>query len=245
MNRRDRSSLAWRAHRRRLKVAIDGPAGAGKTTIGTALAELLAVPVLDTGLMYRAVTQAVLEQGLSPSDGTAAASVAGALRFTLTGAGVGSRVVANGEPLDSNRLHGPNIDGCVSIIATHQPLRSLLVNRQRELAARTAIVMLGRDIATVVLPTADVKLFVMASPEVRAARRSDEPVNDVGSQGITRAVLDELRARDQRDSTRQNSPLQMARDAVLIDTSTQTVAQSVAEATKAVMAALDRSSTDG
>lgn len=195
-------------------VAIDGPAAAGKGTISRAVAEHFGFEHLDTGLLYRAVGRRVLRGEVA-----------------LTAA---ENLVA--EDLLGEDLRGPDVAQAASRVATDQAVRAALVDFQRAFAARAGGAVLdGRDIGTVICPEAAVKLFVTASAEVRAERRFKELV-ERGHDTDYDAVLADVRARDERDSSRAAAPLKAAEDAVILDTSEMSIDQAVTAAIDAVMA---------
>jgi len=192
-------------------VAIDGPAGSGKSTLSRALAARLGIDRLDTGAMYRSVAWAVLRDGIDPSDLQSVARVAENLTIE-----VGDHVVADGTDI-TEAIRGSEVSAAVSAVAANPSVRAIMVERQRSwIALRGGGVVEGRDIASVVLPNADLKLYLTASPEVRAARRSEE-----GAEAVAR--------RDRLDSTRAASPLEVADGARVIDTGAQSVDQIVEE----------------
>jgi cytidylate kinase len=192
-------------------IAIDGPAGSGKSTLARALGERLGLERLDTGAMYRAVTWAVLRDGIDPADRPAVAEVARGLRVS-----VGERVVADGTDVTA-AIRGPEVSGAVSAVAANPDVRAEMVRRQRAwVADHGGGIVEGRDIGSVVLPDASVKIYLTASPEVRAGRRHEE-----GADAVAR--------RDHLDSTRKASPLGIADGARVIDTSTRTVEDIVEE----------------
>jgi len=194
-------------------VAIDGPAGSGKSTVARAVASRLGAAHLDTGAMYRSVALAALERGVDPTDGEALAKLAGALDIE-----VGERVLVDGVDA-TTAIRGPDVNAVVSAVSAHPPVRAEMVRRQRRWAdEHGGGVVEGRDIGTVVFPTADVKVFLTATEEERARRRQrDEVASDVD------AVAADISRRDQIDSTRAASPLRPADDAVVIDTTGHTV----------------------
>jgi len=192
-------------------VAIDGPAGSGKSTLSRALATRLGLQRLDTGAMYRSVAWAVLQRGIDADDREAVAEVARDLDIV-----VDDRVVADGTDI-TEAIRGPEVSATVSAVAANPAVRAVMVERQRRwVDAHGGGVVEGRDIGSVVLPDADVKLFLTASPEVRAARRSEE-----GAEAVAR--------RDRLDSTRTASPLEVPEGARVIDTGAQSVDQIVEE----------------
>jgi cytidylate kinase len=186
-------------------VAIDGPAGAGKSTVARRLAARLGFRYLDTGAMYRALTWLALDQGTLLEDGPALAELAEANAVTFDpsgGVAIGSRDV-------TNAIRGARIDRVVSTVARHPEVRAVMRVRQQELAAEGDAVIEGRDIGTVVAPDAEVKVYLLAEPGVRAERRlSERP--EIGAD----ALATDLRLRDQRDAIR----MQPAEDATKIDT---------------------------
>lgn len=200
-------------------VAIDGPAGSGKSTIARALARTLALRYLDTGAMYRAVTAAVLRAGIAPDDGPAVAALA-----ARSAIDVGERVTIDGVDV-TEEIRGPAVTAAVSAVAANAAVRATLVEQQRAWARdHGGAVLEGRDIGTVVFPDARLKVYLTASPEARAARRAAE-----GTTGADRAaVAADLARRDRLDSSRQASPLTTAADAVIVDTTDMTIEEVVA-----------------
>ena len=184
-------------------IAIDGPAASGKGTIAKQVAVIYGLHHLDTGLLYRAVAKAVLDAGHSPDDVAQATAAAAALDPTK---------------FDENALKAQKITEAASVVAAIPDVRQALINYQREFATRPpGAVLDGRDIGTVIAPGADVKLFVVASPEVRAKRRTME-LRARGEQADEQEVLADLVRRDERDSRRTAAPLKPAPDAHLLDT---------------------------
>lgn len=199
-------------------IAIDGPAGSGKSTIARALAARLGTEYLDTGAMYRAVTVAALDRGVDPSDADAVARIAESIELDLDG----TAVRLDGRDV-TIAIRTAEVTDAVSAVARVPGVRAELVARQRAwVAARGGGVLEGRDIGTVVFPDATLKLYLTARPEVRAARRA----NEMGS-ADTAAVAAAITRRDATDSTRTASPLAVAGDAVEIDTSDRGVAEIV------------------
>ena len=192
-------------------IAIDGPAGSGKSTLSRALAARLGVGRLDTGAMYRSVAWAALARGVDPADADAVTVVARSLDLAI-----GDRVVADGTDV-TEAIRGPEVSAAVSAVAANPAVRAVMVARQRAwVADHGGGVVEGRDIGSVVLPDADLKLFLDASPEVRAARRSEE-----GAAAVAR--------RDRLDSTRAASPLEVPDGARVIDTGAHSVEEIVDE----------------
>lgn len=196
-------------------VAIDGPAGSGKSTVARRLADALDLDYLDTGAMYRAVTHAALAQGLDPG---AEAEVAELARKVAIDLGDDGTVVVDGLDV-TNVIRGPEVSKVVSVVAANQEVRVELVARQREWARkRGGGVLEGRDIGSVVFPDAVLKIYLTASTEARAARRArDESTSD------ERAVAADLDRRDRLDSERKHDPLMQAADAFVLDTSELTI----------------------
>jgi CMP/dCMP kinase len=208
-------------------VAVDGPAGTGKSSVSRGLARALQARYLDTGAMYRIVTLAVLRAGIDPSD--QAAVDATAARVTLS---VGfdpdeDRSYLDGEDV-STEIRGNEVTQAVSAVSSVPAVRSRLVDLQRSMAQGPgSVVVEGRDIGTVVLPGADVKIFLTASAETRARRRNDQNV----AAGLTddyAGVLADVHRRDHLDSTRAVSPLRAASDALVVDTSEMTESEVIA-----------------
>ncbi|MGA0356367.1 MAG: (d)CMP kinase [Ilumatobacteraceae bacterium] len=212
-------------------IAIDGPAGAGKSTVGRAVADRLGVGYLDTGAMYRAVTFAVLRRGVDPRDEEAVLGVAQTVEMTVGE----ERVMVDG--VDATReIRGREVTSAVSSVAANPAVRSLLVDAQRSwVVTRGGGVVEGRDIGTVVFPGADLKLFVTASPRVRAERRVAEAGGDVDE--MEASIIE----RDRLDSTRETSPLAVDPAAVTLDTS----GLSIDEVVAAVVAEVEARSVGG
>ncbi len=196
-----------------LVIAIDGPAGAGKSTVGRALARRLGLEYLDTGAMYRAVTFATLRRGLDPTDDDDVAKVCEGLDLTVDD----THVTVDG--VDATvEIRGREVTAAVSAVAANSRVRSELVRRQREwVAERAGGVVEGRDIGSVVFPDAALKLYVTASPRVRAERR----VAEIG--GNVDEVEASIIERDRKDSSRADSPLTEAAGAVVVDTSSMSI----------------------
>jgi cytidylate kinase len=208
------ASLHQMAHSARLHVSIDGPAGSGKSTVGRGLAFALHCPYLDTGLMYRAVTWLALQRAVPPDNAVGLVGVARSVRFDLGGPGE-SLLVDGAAP--SPDLRSTGVDAAVSTVSAHPAVRGELVQRQRELARDRCVVMVGRDIGTVVLPNADVKLWVTASAHERARRRLAERLP--GATRLTLAEAEEqMMERDAQDAERKASPLKRPEGAIDIDT---------------------------
>jgi cytidylate kinase len=195
-------------------VAVDGPSGAGKSTAARALAARLGYTFLDTGAMYRAVALRALEEVVPLDDGARLTGLAGASRLELSEDGRQVRV--DGRDV-SGLIRTPEVSRAASLVSAHAGVRRVLVARQQELGAPGGVVLDGRDIGTAVFPDAEVKLFVTADPRRRAERRSLE-LQEAGYDADPAAIEAEIRARDEADSSRADSPLTRAPDAVEVDT---------------------------
>jgi cytidylate kinase len=220
-------------------VAIDGPAASGKSTTARLVAERLGFLYLDTGAMYRAVTWSVLERGLDPDDADAVEALVDGLHLEVVSDGTGGRFRVQGEDV-TDRLRAPRISRSVSRVSRHPSVRRAMVRIQRELARDRRVVVEGRDIGTVVFPEASVKIYLAASLEERAERRRRE-LRDAGVEQSRTELISEIRARDEIDSGREDSPLRQAPDAVLLDTTGLTIEEQVAEVVRVVRGALARS----
>jgi cytidylate kinase len=188
-------------------IAIDGPAGAGKSSVARAVAAALAFTYLDSGAMYRCVALAGVERGVDLDDAAAVGAVARGLEIALDG-----KRVALGERDVTEAIRTPAVTEAASRVSVHPPVREAMVTRQRELIAAGRYVAEGRDIGTVVSPDAPLKVFLTASAEERARRRAAQTGEDEAT------VLAAQRERDERDETREHSALRAAPDAVEIDT---------------------------
>ncbi|HEY2501748.1 MAG TPA: (d)CMP kinase [Mycobacterium sp.] len=208
-------------------VAIDGPAGTGKSSVSRGLARALGARYLDTGAMYRIVTLAVLRAGVGPEDADAVEEIASKVQLSVSYDPDRISCYLAGEDV-SAEIRGDEVTGAVSAVSSVPAVRTRLVALQRAMATGPGnVVVEGRDIGTVVLPDAPVKIFLTASAETRARRRSDQNVA-AGLPGDYESVLADVRRRDHLDSTRPVSPLRAASDAVIVDTSDMTEAQVIA-----------------
>jgi cytidylate kinase len=200
-------------------IAIDGPAGAGKSTVARAVAARLGLDYLDTGAMYRGVTFAVLRRGIDPGDEDAVAAVCESLRLEMSDDGI--RVDGIDAAIE---IRGREVTAAVSAVAANSRVRAELVRRQREwVDQHGGGVVEGRDIGSVVFPEATLKLYVTASPRVRAERRVAEIGGDV--EEVERSIIE----RDRKDSTRADSPLRESSDATVVDTSDLDIEQVVTQ----------------
>ena len=200
----------------RLRVALDGPGSSGKSSVGGAAAKAVGYRFCDTGLLYRAVTWLAEDRGVPVDDPTGLVQLVGDVELAPDGDGRLARVVVDGRD-HTDDVRSPAVDAAVSSVSAVAEVRDALLARQRAIAAEGGIVMAGRDIGTVVLPDADLKLFLDASVEERARRRAEErrlgPASDAA-----RDILEALRRRDHLDATRAVSPLRVASDARIITT---------------------------
>lgn len=207
---------------RKITVAIDGPAAAGKSTVAKIVAEKLNYLYIDTGAMYRAFTWYALEKGVDCKDEEACNALIGEVSIELK---PGHIVLCNNVDV-SEAIRQPRVSGNVSYIASYKQIRLALVDQQRAMAEKTSVVMDGRDIGTYVLPNADVKIYQIASVETRAVRRYDENISK-GIQCTYEEIENDVRTRDYIDSHREFAPLKPASDSVLLDTSYLTIEESV------------------
>ncbi len=210
-------------------IAIDGPAGAGKSTIGALVAERLGYLFLDTGAMYRAVALAALERSIDPDDAIALEKLAREVRINIGPPtirdGRAYTVLLDGKDVTWDIRDG-RIDRVVSQVARVPAVRDAMLEQQRSLAARGRVVMVGRDIGTVVLPDAERKIFLTASAAERARRREEE-LAARGEQRPRQELLHEILRRDQLDSERAVAPLRAADDAIVVETDGQSVGQAL------------------
>jgi len=202
---------------RKLIIAIDGPAGVGKSTIASRLARKLGYANLESGAMYRALALRAIESDTSFDDEPALLELAHDLHIALEPSRGGNRVLVNGRDV-SLRIRESDITEAASRVSVHPKIREWMVARQREMGLAGGVVMEGRDIGTKVFPDADVKIFLDADPVIREQRRLEQQ-KAKGVSASAQAIAAELRERDHRDRTRTASPLVPADDAVVIDSS--------------------------
>ena len=203
--------------KRPVTIALDGPAGSGKSTVARAVAERLSLPHIDTGAMYRAATLKALERGVGTYDGAGLRSLLDVTDIDLRD----GKVLLDGRDVSAEVRAGP-VTASVSQVAAHAPVRQWMVDRQRRLAGERGGVVEGRDITTVVLPQADFKFFLTAAPRERARRRAAE----LAAEGVAASVdevLTGIEVRDRLDAGRDESPLRVAEGATVIDSTGRSV----------------------
>ncbi|MCC6807855.1 MAG: 3-phosphoshikimate 1-carboxyvinyltransferase [Deltaproteobacteria bacterium] len=222
------------ARRKPITVAIDGPAGAGKSTVSKRLAERLGYTLVDTGAIYRSVALLTLRAGVDPNNAEAVAPIARSVDVRFEQKQGGQSVMCNGEDV-TDAIRTPEVSRLASVVSTHRPVRAALLDIQRKLAGVGGAVLEGRDIGTVVFPEAEAKFFLDAAPEERARRRMDE-LAAKNQAADFETVLHEIRERDARDSARDVAPLKPAADAVLLDSTKLDVPAVVSEMERRVRA---------
>lgn len=208
-----------------ISVAIDGPSGAGKSTVARAAAARLGYVYVDTGAMYRAIGLAVCRRGISGEDGDGIAAVLPEIDIRLAYQDGAQHVLLNGEDV-SDAIRTPEIAYYASKVSAVPAVRQFLLEAQRDMAKKGNILMDGRDIGTVILPDAPVKIFLTASAETRAERRYLELIGK-GQQVTRESVLHDVVERDRQDMSRAVAPLKQAEDAVLLNTSKMTLDESI------------------
>ena len=214
-------------------IAIDGPAGAGKSTIARALAKELGYYYVDTGAIYRTVAYFLDLLGISPKDVDGVSRYIDELTVELDWDEDGKQhMFMNGMDVTDD-IRTPDISQKASLVSAHAVVREMLLDMQRDVARKHNVIMDGRDIGTVVLPKATVKIFLTAAPEVRAQRRCDE-MTAKGQKANFNEVLKQIQQRDYQDSHREIAPLKMARDSIKLDTSELTI-EGVIEAMKKIV----------
>ncbi len=208
-----------------MKVAIDGPAGAGKSTISKAVARRLGFVYIDTGAMYRAIGLAAVRGGIDTKDAEGVAAILDEVEVTIAHNEDGQQIFLNGENV-SAEIRLPEISVAASNVAVIPAVRLKLVELQRALAEKENVIMDGRDIGTYVLPDAEVKIFLVASVEERAKRRLKELL-EKGVETDLEAVKSDMEYRDKNDSGRDFAPLKQAEDSVLIDNTNTTIEEAI------------------
>jgi cytidylate kinase len=219
-------------------IAIDGPAASGKSTTARLVAAALGYVHVDTGAMYRALTLKALRQGISPEDQEAVSSIAESSHVDLRVDGGTLRVLLDGEDV-SEAIRTPDVTAAVSLVSSYQRVRAAMVREQRLMGEQGGIVMDGRDIGTVVFPDADVKFFMVAGIKARARRRSLE-LRARGIEADETELEEQIAGRDLQDSTREQSPLRRAGDAIDVDTSELTIEEQVAYVVRRTREAMER-----
>ncbi|MBO5897421.1 MAG: (d)CMP kinase [Clostridia bacterium] len=209
-----------------IKIAIDGPSGAGKSTVAKALAARMGIVYVDTGALYRTVGYAAVTAGISTKDAAALEALLPSIEVDVRYENGVQCVYLNGENL-GDKIRRPEISMAASDVSAVPAVRAFLLDTQRDIARRNSVVMDGRDIGTVILPDADVKIFMVASAEARAERRTRE-LAEKGMPANYEDVLREMKERDAQDSGRAIAPAIPAPDAVHLDNSGMTVEESVA-----------------
>ena len=216
-----------------INIAIDGPAGAGKSTIAKALAKDLGYCYVDTGAIYRTVAYFLDLLGVSPKDADGVERYIDELTIKIEYDAEGKQhMLMNGMDV-SGEIRTQDISQKASLVSAHKVVRDVLLDMQREVAKQNNCIMDGRDIGTVVLPKAQIKIFLTASPEVRAKRRYDELIAK-GQKAEYETILKEIIQRDHQDTTRPIAPLKQAKDAVLVDTSDMNIDEVIATIRKIV-----------
>lgn len=212
-------------------IAIDGPSAAGKSTVARIVAERLGALLFDTGALYRALTLAAIRRDVPPGDGDALAALANEITIDLRPAPPGSGhlyLVAIDDENVTAGVRSAEVEQRVSEVAAHPEVRHALLPHQRRIAAAGPVVMVGRDIGTVVVPNAELKIYLSASERERTRRRVQE-IRQRGEQRSEDEVLTQLRRRDAVDSSRSTAPLRPAADAVVVETDGRTIEEVVAE----------------
>src|SRR5690242_777745 len=208
-------------------IAIDGPSGSGKTTLGRMLASALKLLYIDTGSMYRATALAVIEAGMDPTDKSSVTALARRIEIDLKGDPDSLCVLLDGRDV-TDQIRTERVTEMSSIVSTIPGVRRAMVERQRAMGKRGAVLN-GRDIGTVVFPDADFKFFLTANPDERAERRYKEDQMTAITSATLAETLADINERDRRDSTRTDSPLKAAEDAVVIDSTGKNIDEVFAE----------------
>ena len=206
-------------------VAIDGPAGAGKSSVAKAAAQELGFVYVDTGAIYRTIALYVLRQGVDPHQASEVEALLPQVQVSLEYTQQGQKMLLNGEDVTA-LIRTPEVSMATSACSAIPAVRAYLLQLQRDLAAENNVLMDGRDIGTVVLPHAQLKVFLTASPEERARRRVAQ-LEKAGQQADYASILRDIQQRDYQDSHRETAPLRPAEDAVLLDNSSYTFEESV------------------
>lgn len=208
-----------------ISVAIDGPSGAGKSSLAKRLAKDLGYVYVDTGAMYRSIGLYAVRAGVDPKDEAAVTALLPQIKLAIRLMDGAQHIYLNGEDV-SDAIRAENIGMAASAVSAHPPVRAFLLDTQRGLAADQNILMDGRDIGTVVLPNASLKIYLTASAEKRAQRRYEEYL-EKGQKATYEEVLEDQKKRDYDDSHRKIAPLKKAADAILVDTSELSLQESI------------------
>lgn len=206
-------------------VAIDGPAGAGKSTAAKELSKMLGAIYLDTGAMYRTVALAAIKRGIDTQDGEALEKMIEEIDIDVRFGENGQEIYLDGENVNG-LIRTPEVSLGASRVAVFPPVRHKMVEKQREIASKNNVVMDGRDIGTYVLKDAKYKFFLVASVEIRAKRRYKELIAK-GMEADMESIIEDIKFRDKNDSSRAMAPLKQAEDAILIDTTNQSIQEMV------------------
>ncbi|MBQ6383407.1 MAG: (d)CMP kinase [Clostridia bacterium] len=212
-------------NKKRLNVAIDGPVGAGKSSVADAAAKRLGILHLDTGAMYRALGYTALQENIDVQDEAAVVALCGRIRLDVSHQADGQHTFAEGEDV-TGKIRTPEVSMAASTVSRYAEVRRAMVRQQQRLAAETDMLLDGRDICTTVLPNATAKIYLTASPEVRARRRWLE-MQEKGMNESYEKVLEDVIRRDEQDMNRAVEPLRQAEDAVLVDSSGLTFDETV------------------
>jgi CMP/dCMP kinase len=216
-------------------ITIDGPAASGKSTLGCSLARELGYAFLDTGIMYRAVTYAALDRGLYTGDEAAVSELAASMQIDVAPPTCAERIydlLVDGQDI-TGELRRPDVEADVSLVSSYPKVRQAMTEQQRRIGRKGKVVMVGRDIGTVVLPDAELKIYLVASLEERARRRYDEKIQR-GERVTLADIRENLRQRDELDSTREVAPLKPADDAVILNSDGMSIADVLAEAKRLI-----------
>ena len=208
-----------------INVALDGPSGAGKSTIARAAAKKLGYVYVDTGAMYRSVALFMLDNGVDPEDKEGVTALLPKVEISLAYDNGEQRVILNGEDV-SERIRTSAVSMAASKTSSYPEVRAFLLDLQKDIARKNNIIMDGRDIGTVILPDAQIKIFLTASAEKRAERRHKELI-EKGENISFEEVLEDIKKRDEQDMNRETAPLKQADDAILVDTSELTLEESI------------------
>lgn len=217
---------------KKITVAIDGPAGAGKSSVAKELARRLGCVYIDTGAMYRAIGVCALERGIDTKDEAALCEMLKKIKMEVTLKEDGQHILIGDEDYNG-KIRTPEASMAASAVATVPAVRLWLVEIQREIAEKTSVVMDGRDIGTYVLPNADLKLFLTASIEERAKRRYLE-LCEKGESVTKEEVISDMKKRDEQDTNRAFAPLRAAEDSILVDSTGHTLLESVEKILKII-----------